>query len=48
MLQQTRVPILPQETCMSNYKNKVTDNMFCAGYEQGGVDACQVSLMFFN
>ncbi|XP_076076146.1 trypsin-like [Mytilus galloprovincialis] len=41
MLQQTRVPILPQEICMSNYKNKVTDNMFCAGYEQGGVDACQ-------
>ena len=42
ILQQTRVPVLPDDICRSNYKGKITENMFCAGYEQGGVDACQV------
>ena len=44
ILQQTRVPVLPDDLCRSNYKDKITKNMFCAGYEQGGVDTCQVHM----
>lgn len=42
-LQEVEVPILSQEECRgSNYGiSKITDNMICAGFEEGGKDSCQ-------
>ncbi|MCL4147189.1 UNVERIFIED_CONTAM: hypothetical protein GTU68_010597, partial [Idotea baltica] len=40
-----KVPIISNSKCKSQkYKPKeITNNMFCAGYDQGKIDACQVS-----
>lgn len=37
------VPIVNQDTCIKMYKrkNKVTPQMICAGYLEGGKDSCQ-------
>ena len=35
------VPIVTQKSCSRNYGSDLTDNMFCAGYEEGGKDSCQ-------
>jgi len=49
-LRKVDLPILSQEECdQAGYaKNRVTENMFCAGYilhpEGGGRDACFVSV----
>ncbi|EDW00875.1 GH20777 [Drosophila grimshawi] len=42
-LQEVEVPVLSQQECReSNYGNdKITDNMICAGYAEGGKDSCQ-------
>lgn len=41
-LQEVQVPILSQEECRkSRYGNKITDNMLCGGYDEGGKDSCQ-------
>lgn len=42
-LQEVRVPVMSQETCRkSKYgANRITDNMLCAGYTEGGKDSCQ-------
>ncbi|XP_045449369.1 trypsin-1-like [Melitaea cinxia] len=41
-LQEVRVPIISNEECrMSAYKDRITENMLCAGLEEGGRDACQ-------
>ncbi|KAH8394902.1 hypothetical protein KR222_009436, partial [Zaprionus bogoriensis] len=41
-LQEVMVPILSQEECRkSRYGNKITDNMLCGGYDEGGKDSCQ-------
>ncbi len=42
-LKHAKVPIVPTEICNNTkiYKSKITDRMFCAGYEGGGIDACQ-------
>ena len=44
-LQQVMVPIIGTDTCNLEdwYDNKITENMVCAGYEEGGRDSCQVS-----
>ncbi|XP_060601291.1 tryptase-2-like [Ruditapes philippinarum] len=36
------VPLVDKETCLrvKDYKNQVSDNMICAGLEDGGVDTC--------
>ena len=37
-----QVPIASQKACKAVYKDrKITPRMFCAGFEEGGVDACQ-------
>ncbi|XP_001361678.3 trypsin-1 [Drosophila pseudoobscura] len=41
-LQEVQVPILSQDACRkSRYGNKITDNMLCGGYDEGGKDSCQ-------
>eukprot|EP00058_Branchiostoma_floridae_P001938 XP_002587426.1 hypothetical protein BRAFLDRAFT_61430 [Branchiostoma floridae] len=44
-LMQARVPIMEWNKCNSaQYMNgAITDKMICAGYDQGGKDACQAS-----
>lgn len=44
VLMQAEVPIVRQEACRHNQSygsEKITENMFCAGLRQGGVDSCQ-------
>lgn len=36
--------VLPPETCDRYYLGRIRPSMFCAGRDQGGVDACQVRL----
>lgn len=44
VLQEVRVPIVSIEECRASYgQAKITDRMICAGIQQGGQDACQVS-----
>jgi len=41
-LQQVKVDIINREKCRSMYSTtEITDNMICAGTEEGGKDACQ-------
>ncbi|XP_073512101.1 trypsin-3-like [Phyllobates terribilis] len=40
-LQCLDVPVLSTSNCKSSYPNKITNNMFCAGYLEGGKDSCQ-------
>ncbi|XP_048343530.1 LOW QUALITY PROTEIN: trypsin-3-like [Sphaerodactylus townsendi] len=35
------VPILSTSTCQAAYPGRITSNMFCAGYVEGGKDSCQ-------
>lgn len=41
-LQCVEVPILSEKECESSYPGKITERMVCAGYLEGGKDACQV------
>lgn len=42
-LQEAQVQIVPLNTCNKNvsYSGKIHERALCAGYEKGGVDACQ-------
>lgn len=42
-LRSTKVPIMSDESCQKvGYKeNRITENMMCAGYPEGKIDACQ-------
>jgi secreted trypsin-like serine protease len=42
-LQLVQVPYVPRSKCnkKASYNGRVTDNMFCAGRDEGGKDACQ-------
>lgn len=46
VLKQVMLPVIPTRICTQpdHLGNQVTDDMFCAGYEQGGQDACQVCI----
>lgn len=46
VLQEANVPIISDAVCNAPdyYDSQITTSMFCAGYEKGGIDACQVSL----
>lgn len=41
-LQCVDVPILSDQDCENSYSGKITERMVCAGYLEGGKDACQV------
>lgn len=49
-LRKVNLPILSQEECdQAGYqKKRITENMFCAGYLEGGRDACFVSSHLFS
>ncbi|KAJ6663654.1 hypothetical protein lerEdw1_009733 [Lerista edwardsae] len=36
-----KVPVLSDFECEGYYQNRITSNMFCAGYKEGGKDSCQ-------
>ncbi|XP_029351534.1 trypsin-1-like [Echeneis naucrates] len=40
-LQEVNVTILPSEVCNRFYLGRIRSSMFCAGKDEGGVDACQ-------
>lgn len=40
-LQEASVPVVSNETCREAYSDeKISDNMLCAGYSEGGADTC--------
>lgn len=39
-LQQVELPIVSEEECTSSMGRMITENMLCAGFRQGGKDAC--------
>jgi trypsin len=42
VLQEAQVPIVTPQECKTSYgSSKITDRMLCAGFSQGGTDACQ-------
>lgn len=41
-LQEVNVTILPSDTCNQYYLGRIRPSMFCAGKDEGGLDACQV------
>lgn len=42
VLQDANVPLISSEDCQANYRAyRITNLMVCAGYQQGGVDACK-------
>lgn len=40
-LQTLTVPVVTREKCNTQYNGDITENMFCAGVDEGGKDACQ-------
>ncbi|XP_061452071.1 trypsin-3-like [Rhineura floridana] len=40
-LQCLNLPILSSSTCHASYPGRITSNMFCAGFLEGGKDSCQ-------
>ncbi|MBP2477125.1 secreted trypsin-like serine protease [Crossiella equi] len=40
-LMEATVPVLPDGSCARPYRTYDPAKMFCAGYEEGGIDACQ-------
>lgn len=46
-INEVEVPVLNRDLCNAWLENRdlnVTDGMICAGYKEGGKDACQVSI----
>ena len=39
-LQQVELPIVSEEECTSSMGRMITENMLCAGFKEGGKDAC--------
>lgn len=40
-LNEVKVPLVAQSLCKENYGGDISDNMICAGLEEGGKDSCQ-------
>ncbi|XP_039389030.1 trypsin I-P1-like isoform X2 [Mauremys reevesii] len=41
LLQCVKAPVLSSSQCSSAYQGKITSNMICIGYLEGGKDSCQ-------
>ncbi|KAM4889441.1 enteropeptidase [Thomomys bottae] len=42
ILQEANIPLLSNEKCQQQMPEyNITENMICAGYEEGGIDSCQ-------
>ncbi|XP_076826308.1 trypsin-like isoform X2 [Brachyhypopomus gauderio] len=41
VLQCLSLPVLSRSECQGAYGNRITENMFCAGFMEGGKDSCQ-------
>ncbi len=41
VLQEVSVPVVSDQVCQNSYPGQITNNMFCAGFAQGGKDSCQ-------
>ncbi|XP_066916917.1 trypsin-2-like [Clytia hemisphaerica] len=41
ILQQAKIPLVPQHECQRAMGNDITKNMFCAGYANKRIDSCQ-------
>lgn len=41
LLKQVSVPLVSPAQCASYYAGRLTDNMICAGFAEGGSDSCQ-------
>ncbi|MBF0369789.1 MAG: serine protease [Magnetococcales bacterium] len=39
-LQEVQVPLVTNDACNNGYNGQITDNMLCAGYDDGGKDSC--------
>uniref|UniRef100_A0A8C6XQC9 Peptidase S1 domain-containing protein n=1 Tax=Naja naja TaxID=35670 RepID=A0A8C6XQC9_NAJNA len=48
LLQCLSIPVLSQSQCNKAYPGDITNNMFCAGYMEGGKDSCQVIFFPFS
>ena len=44
VLQEVEVQVMDDQQCHDYYGEKITKPMFCAGYERGQKDACQVNI----
>lgn len=49
-LQEVRLPVISSRECQRRSiflpAYRITPNMFCAGYDRGGRDACLVSILY--
>ena len=44
ILQKVNIPLVTNEECQKRYQDyKITQRMVCAGYKEGGKDACKVT-----
>nr|XP_048311625.1 coagulation factor XI isoform X2 [Myodes glareolus] len=48
-LQKVKIPLVSNEECQTRYRNhKITNKMICAGYKEGGKDACKVEFFLLR
>lgn len=44
VLQEAEIPLVDQDLCQQQLPEyTITSSMLCAGYQEGGVDSCQVT-----